>query len=290
MNRTNPRGPQRRRYPDVRGDAGLAERARLIELREGGPGEREVTLYVKGFLARGEDPDRFEPWLASHRTLEETHGWGAHALGYHWPSGWPGRLPATLGLVKGAYDVARIVRGVQRTLPVGRLGWLLGENAVMVVALFVRQYQVAARASGELADELAAHLDRLAGDGLRVRVVAHSLGCRQVIDAAARLPRDRRPHEVHLCAPAVREEDVADRLGGLARGRTCLYFTPKDRILDLGFTPLARGRALGWAGPRSGYEGLEAVDVSERFDFWVHWEYKRRLAGLVPGGRSGPPG
>ena len=115
-----------------------------------------------------------------------------------------------------------------------------------------------------------------------MRVVGHSLGCRQVIEAAARLAPQHRPHEIHLCAPAVREDEVADKLAGLAREATTLYFTEKDRVLDLGFTPLARGRALGFAGPRDRYPGLTTIDASDAFDFWVHREYKNRFAQLVP--------
>jgi len=55
-----------------------------------------------------------------------------------------------------------------------------------------------------------------------------------------------------------------------------------DRVLDLGFTPLARGRALGFAGPRGAYRRLTAIDVSELFDFFVHGEYKLRFCRLVP--------
>ena len=130
--------------------------------------------------------------------------------------------------------------------------------------------------------ELAAHLRALAERGAKVRVVAHSLGCRQVIEAASCLPPELRPEEIHLCAPAVREDDVAEKLACLARGSTFLYYTEKDRVLDLGFTPLARGRALGFAGPREAYRRLTALDVSELFDFFVHGEYKLRFYRLVP--------
>jgi hypothetical protein len=41
---------------------------------------------------------------------------------------------------------------------------------------------------------------------------------------------------------------------------------------------------LGLKGPRQEYEGLVALDVSERFGFWVHGEYINRFSGLVPGG------
>ena len=260
----------------------MPDHGRLIELQAPRRGEREVTLYVKGFLSRGEKPDRFNAWLACHETLEETHGWGVHALGYQWPSGRFGAIPTAVGLAKGSYDLIRVLRNVRRAASLGHLGYLIGEKLVVASALFVHQYWVATRNAREFADAQAAHLRRLAEAGERVRVVGHSLGCRQVIEATARLAPEHRPHEIHLCAPAVREDEVADKLAGLAREATTLYFTEKDRVLDLGFTPLARGRALGFAGPRGRYSGLTAIDAGDAFDFWVHREYKNRFAQLVP--------
>ncbi len=257
-------------------------RGKLIELQKPLPGQREVTLYVKGFLSRGEESDHFEPWLACHETLQRTHGWGAHALGYHWPSGRFGRIPTAVGLAKSAYDIVRVLRNVRRAAGLGYLGYAVGEKLLLVSALFVRQYWVATRNAHELADEQAAHLRALVQGGQRVRIVAHSLGCRQVIEAASSLVPEHRPDEIHLCAPAVREDQVEDKLRDLARGATYLYFTEKDRVLDLGFALLARGRALGLSGPVRDYRGLSALDVSEKFDFRVHGEYQHRFARLVP--------
>ncbi len=256
-------------------------RGKLVELRPEREGEREVTLYVKGFLGRGEKPDHFDRWLACHERLEESHGWGPHAFGYHWPGGF-GKLPAAVGAAKGAIDLVRVLRNVRRAASLSHLGFIAGEQLLMISALFVRQYLAASRNARELSDELAAHLRSLAERGAKVRVVAHSLGCRQVIEAASCLPPELRPEEIHLCAPAVREDDVAEKLAGLARGSTFLYYTEKDRVLDLGFTPLARGRALGFAGPREAYRRLTALDVSELFDFFVHGDYKLRFCHLVP--------
>jgi hypothetical protein len=273
----------------------LLVRGKLVELQPNRKSEREVTLYVKGFLGRGEKPGHFDRWLACHRTLEESHGWGPHALGYHWPSGGFGKLTAAAGAAKGVIDLVRVLRNVRRAASLGHFGFIVGEQLLMISALFVRQYLAASRNARELADEQAAHLRTLAERGAKVRVVAHSLGCRQVIEAASCLPSELRPEEIHLCAPAVREDDVAEKLAALARGSTFLYYTEKDRVLDLGFTPLARGRALGFAGPREAYRRLTALDVSDQFDFFVHGEYKLRFCRLVPqaarrarGGDSSP--
>ena len=99
----------------------------------------------------------------------------------------------------------------------------------------------------------------------------------RTIEAIASLDAAQRPDEIHLCAPACREEVVQDRLASLARGRTMLYYTPDDLMLRTGFALISGGTALGTAGPTRGYSGLEAIDVSEHFQFWTHGEYKRQF-------------
>ena len=143
----------------------MPDHGRLIELQAPGRGEREVTLYVKGFLSRGEKSDHFDAWLACHEMLEETHGWGVHALGYHWPSGRFGTIPTAVGLAKGAYDLVRVLRNVRRAASLGHLGYLIGEKLVVASALFVHQYWVVTRNAHAFADAQAAHLRRLVESG-----------------------------------------------------------------------------------------------------------------------------
>ncbi len=260
----------------------MAANAALVELAPPAA-DGAATVYVKGFLGRGEEADHFERWLGCHRQLAVTHDWGAGAFGVHWPAG--SLLPkpvAAVGAAKGIVDLARVIRNVRNAAALKGLGLMAAEQAVTIAAHFVHQYVSATRAARERADETAERLRALAAEHGRVRVVAHSLGCRHVIEAAAQLPPEERPHEIHLCAPACREEDVAAKLAGIARERAYLYYTEKDRLLDLAFTPVARGRALGFNGPSSTYAGLLPIDVSEHFEFWVHGEYKNRLDRIVP--------
>ena len=95
-------------------------RGKLVELRPERGGEREVTLYVKGFLGRGEKPDHFGRWLACHDTLVESHGWGVAALGYYWQSGrlFPGPV-AAVGTAKLAVDFVRVLRNLRRAARLG---------------------------------------------------------------------------------------------------------------------------------------------------------------------------
>lgn len=256
----------------------------LIELRPGDESD-EVTLYVKGFLGRGEAPDHFGHWLRAHEVLEGASGWGSEVVACRWPAG--ELLPRSLaaaGVLKGAVDVFRIVRNVRRAARLAHWGALAAEELAFLTAHFVYQYVAATRSAAERAADLAGHLELLAAEHRRVRVVAHSLGCRHVVEGIALLPDALRPAEVHLCAPACRESDVADKLAGLSREQTWLYYTRKDRVLDLAFTPIARGRALGYVGLEAPVSGLVAVDVGEHFDFWVHCEYARRFDRLVTAG------
>jgi hypothetical protein len=261
---------------------------RLFPLQPSEDQDGEVTVYVKGFLARGEEPDHFESWRDSHGALEASHGWGSTALGYHWPSGsfWS-RPVAVMGTAKATWDLIRIARSARRAARISYWGAMLAEETALVASRFVHQYWSAARQAAERTEDHAVHLRELARRYRRVRVVAHSLGCRHVIEAVTQIAVSERPHEIHLCAAACREADVADKLAALARERTYLYFTEKDRLLELAFTPLARGRALGVTGPQRNYNGLVAIDVGEHFDFWVHGEYKNRFGRLVPAAAAG---
>ncbi|MCH7599469.1 MAG: alpha/beta hydrolase [Myxococcales bacterium] len=250
----------------------------LIPLTPNAADGREVTVYVKGFLARGENPERFDHWLVGHRALVETHHWATAALGYHWDSGNLGGVAVPLASgAKTAWDIYRMIRHARRISPLSTAGWFLAEQAAVLSARFVAQFLQASLQASTRADDLAKCLASLASDNRRVRVVAHSLGCRQVIEAAALLPQDQRPHEIHLCAPACLENEVKDKLSNLARGESIVYFARPDLVLETSFRVMSQGRAIGAAGLEGTYPGLRTCDVSDAFDFWVHTEYKNRF-------------
>ncbi len=255
-------------------------RERLVPLTRSNPDDREVTVYVKGFLSRGEKADHFEDWMACHRELEAALGWGRRAQGFCWPSGRlrKAAVPAAAA-VKVAWDVYRMVRAARRVAIAGNVGLMVGE----VVLRFVSQYVAASRTARAQSERLAEHLREYARRYESVRLVAHSLGCRQVIEAVALLEPGQRPHQIHLCAPACCEDEVADKLARLARERTYLYWTPNDLVLQTAFRLMAWGRALGAEGPKGRYAGLDALDVSDHFGLWVHGEYRNRFSAIAAG-------
>ncbi len=255
---------------------------RVIRLSTSDPGDRELTFYIKGFLARGESADHFGVWLASHQELVEALGWGKRAYGYGWRSGDLESIPMPLlSSVAAAWSFQRRVRKAKRFTALSSVGVVAAEEIVQMVARFVYQYRVASSAAEQRAEVLAERLAKMRKRYRHLRLVAHSLGCRHVIEAVSLLDPASRPDEIHLCAPACRERDVSSKLDGLALGTTYLYYTRSDLVLDVGFRVLSRGSALGAAGPKRSYVRLKAVDVKDEFGFWVHAEYKRRFPRLA---------
>lgn len=246
---------------------------RLIPL--GDAAGDEVTVYVKGFLASGEEPLHFDRWHRGHQRLVESQGWGEHAHGWAWDSGSWLSIPVPMASgTKLAWDVYRAARHAR----VAALGATAGMAVAEVAARFASQYWMASRRAAEDAEALARELRDLAERHTRVRVVAHSLGCRQVVAAAASLAPELRPAEVHLCGPALVEDDVADVLGSLARDRTYVYYAENDLVLRVAFPIVAFDRALGAGAPKGTYDRLQAIDVGHHFGFFVHAEYKNRFS------------
>ncbi|MEE2664119.1 MAG: hypothetical protein VX681_08375 [Myxococcota bacterium] len=256
--------------------------ARLVRLTPEAGESDEVTVYVKGFLGRGEEPDHFDAWLDSHRAAAQRHGWSSHAVGYCWPSGNVGRPPIPFAsAVKIAWDVYGLISRARRVNVPATLALTAGEEIARLALRFASEYRAAERAADERAETFAGVLAELRAQHGGVRVVAHSLGCRHAIEAISALPASQRPDSVHLCAPACLEDTVAARLGSLARSRTTLYFTPNDLVLRTGFALMAGGTALGASGPEGDYARLDPVDVSEYFQFWTHLEYKRQFGRIA---------
>lgn len=239
----------------------------------------EVTVYVKGFLGSGEEPEHFESWHRGHQVLVESRGWGARAHGWAWSSGSWLTIPVPVASgAKLAVDVYRAVRYAR----VAALGATVGLAVAEIGGRFLAQYLAAERRAAEDAEALAVELERLAAEHRRVRVVAHSLGCRQVVEAAARLSPEQRPSEIHLCAPALVESDVGRLLPNLAE-HTFVYYSSNDLVLSLAFPIVAWERPLGVVPPQAEYASLTAVDVTEHFGFRVHGEYKNRFASFAAG-------
>lgn len=147
-----------------------------------------------GFLAEGDTPDNFADWMHSHRLLVLSKDWAPAALGFSWPSG-SASVPVPLAtLASAGYLVASNIRRLsQLRLPTPAT--VLGAFAVDVglhAGRLAYQFNQATNESKGRAEILALRLLRLRSEHEKVRIVAHSLGCRHVVEAISKLNPEER--------------------------------------------------------------------------------------------------
>ncbi len=250
-----------------------------------------ATVYVKGF---GEEKGKFNAWLEQHEKLECSHGWHSDVYGYRWSSGDLKKMALWMGIKAILLLCGRVALRRLVFILSGPAGWWVTAGITLAESLrwLRRRYQKAEEEAKKDAGEcgppdLVTHINDLKSRYDKVRVVAHSLGCRLVLEAVKALPHESRPWRIHLCAPASSEDEVKDILGsGIARDHAWIYYTKKDRALS--FRRVAvRGKAMGAVGLVGNYPMLTSrltrVDVSKKFGFWVHWEYAKKFAQIVEG-------
>ena len=202
------------------------------------------TVYCTGFLTHTSDDGNYSEWLACHQRLGESLGWCAEAHGVDWRTGSGGDI---FGRWPLPLHVATLL--LRRSSPAAFAYGLAGD-ALLNAARIYRAYRAAEDAAQHDAPTLAAALSKLAQAPHveSYRVVAHSLGCRLLVDALPLLPPDLRPAEVHLCAAAMTATHAAPKLAHICRpgGHVYHFWSAGDEALSSGFLLASGGeRALG---------------------------------------------
>ena len=131
------------------------------------------------------------------------------------------------------------------SLPLFAAG-LAGDAMLNATRLYL-SYLTAVDASNRDAPKVA---DAIATSSLTrdYRIVAHSLGCRLIVDALPLLPPESRPSEIHLCAAALTANHALPKLDSICRpgGRIYHYWSSHDEALSSAFLLASRGEpALG---------------------------------------------
>lgn len=164
------------------------------------------------------------------------------------------------------------------------------QQVLLTGGTLLYQYHYALNNAVELAHQLATKIRELQQSYDRVRIVAHSLGCKILIEAVKELPLHLRPDEIHLCAPAIAEAEHSQLLDHLAKVQTFVYYCERDWVLEPWFRIAHSIPAVGAVGLQRKYIGLTAVNVDKHFDTLVHFEYKRKFHEFAKDGyASGPP-
>ncbi|KAL9647412.1 hypothetical protein ABK040_006775 [Willaertia magna] len=149
-------------------------------------------------------------------------------------------------------------------------------DVIFTTAMLYYEFLKANENATEYAIEFSKELHLLRNRYNKIRIVGHSLGCKHIIEAIKLLPLEYRPDEIHLCAPAINEEDVKDVLSeGLAKDATFHYYSKEDYLLSYIFPIISQQKiALGAHPLKNNYNNTQSIQVCEHFDgFFVHNTY-----------------
>lgn len=276
------------------GAVSLPQNDQLISLlRKTAP--NEVTIYIKGFLTRGETSDDFSNWKNSHLNLctSSLHGWEHHASGYSWQNESfkshfdhissilpeiknlsPYRLPYTIPIpvvtvTAGAASLFyRLLQGKKLLSP---LGFVIAttQDIALIAAQLMSQYYRARSNAINHAPFLTQQIKNIKQNhpNLYIRVVAHSLGSKLALESVDQT--ENVIDELHLLAPAITHQELEEVMehhqGELPVSKTYIYYSHYDRILEI-FGLLEGDHAIGYQGLQKKYPGITHYDVSEHLE------------------------
>lgn len=237
----------------------------------------ETTLIIKGFLSSGEKVDDYHLWLHSHNRLVHKYRWDELAKGWNWNCGDLEYPIPFITITNFAYSLYKSTKVLKAHPAVIATSFLI--DAGYHIGRLIHQYYKVEKNTTILSYQLSQELIRLHKKYKKVRVISHSLGCKLLVNAIKDVPPEFRPHNVHLCAPALDEKTYGPILNEISQRRTYIYYTPKDVVLSLGLKALKGYNPIGSIGLKNEYPNVKLVDVSRYFDdFWiVHNNYNEQF-------------
>jgi len=241
----------------------------------------ETTLYIKGFLSKGESVEDYHLWHHSHNRIVKKHYWNETAKGWNWNCGdleYPIPFITITNFAYNLYKSSKFLKAHPAMIATSLL-----IDAGYHIGRLIHQYRRVEKNTTILSYQLSQELVRLHKQYGKVRVISHSLGCKLLVNAIRDIPHEFRPHTVHLCAPAFDEETYGPILNEISQRRTYIYYTPKDVVLSLGLRSIKGYNPIGSAGLKKHYPNVKTVDVSSYFsDFWiVHNNYNEQFHRFV---------
>jgi hypothetical protein len=244
----------------------------------------DATLYIKGFFTHNKLPTDFDGWSFSHSKIEQHRGWGSQTFGWEWESGRSIPIPiATISNI--ALNAYRYGSKLTRFSPAGIAASVVFDVGFNAAYKYWDTTQNAEQHAYLLAAGLVRLYESTPPPG-KIRVVAHSLGCKLLVKALEQIPYENRPHEVHLCGAAVSAKHLEGKLTTLAREHTFIYYSTQDYTLKYGYPILNDGQdAVGYSGLLESYPNVSVilVDFAFKEEYLVHRFYPwlfHKFAGL----------
>jgi len=221
--------------------------------------------------------------MESHHLLVQKKNWSTKIYGWHTALGEGSffiPIPTTLGSF--AFQVLKY--GTKRVPN----PWIMGTAAIIDTGFYLaklyRQVVNNIDISAKILAEHLLNIEKEIGSN-QYRVVAHSLGCKLLHSALLMIPKEKRPCEIHLCAPAIIEEEIYKHITELS-SQTYIYYSTRDVTLHFGFRLMETGRIVGVHGLSKDYgENVYFSNVDEylKDELSVHSKFAQNFymfAGL----------
>ncbi len=281
-----------------------ASKSKLIPLliRENSQKRSSATLFIQGFLSKSSTVADFQEWTSAQQRIEmrpSQQKWRGDVFGLDWECGSLKKaLPSINNLpilpfpITAAYQLYRAFRFSRiASLPAFATTATIESITQFSVRLY-HQFQVTENNAAVHGENLAESIQKLNSEGYkRVRIFAHSLGCRQVLIALRHLKEEELPVEIHLLAPAFTDDHLATamKIKSNWQSRSRIWWADNDIILSLGFRGFAGGdSAIGSSGLanelKDGYilKGGKIENISQHLSFLqVHGSYAQSLDRFI---------
>jgi len=273
------------------------------------PSHDNATLYIKGFMNK-DDKESYHHWYKSHKKIMEQRlnnvihhqqleimGLDGDvdtindtsvsvprediAYGYYWNSGNLNYIPSA-PVMMSAMELYKYGKFALARIPYLFAVTTMAESIIMAYTLY--------NIYNKLEFDIDTYSHQLTDDIVmffknhhKIKVVAHSLGCKLLLKSLIDLPNDVLPSEIHLCAPAVIEGNYEKQLKYIdGKGiKVNIYYSPNDYVLGYLYYLLKGDTPIGAQGLKNKYTNIQAFDVSHHLGPIVHTSYGRNLHSFI---------
>lgn len=251
--------------------------------------KEHLTLYIKGFMSKGENMEDYTQWIKSHDMFVMNGLWKeGPAKGWNWhpvKTSYP--VPAFTTLKIGSYIGmgSKFFRFTPMTIALA-VGIDIGLYASKLTYEYHKIHSEMDYHSKKLARTLVDYSDQYK----KVRIVSHSLGCKILLEAMKLIPEEAKPDSIHLCAPAITIGDILEYNSTFAKDNTYIYHAENDMILSMLYSAVngfvKKNEIVGVSGINNDVlnslqngSSIHNINCTEYFsDFWfVHTNYAENL-------------
>lgn len=281
-----------------------SKKGKLISLVPLLRNQNTVTIYIKGFLSRGESQFDFATWRSAHLSRIN---WESGCMAYKWqnksfathfdhvlPKSMRKHIPSfnrdnnsiiiplpIFSLMHSSYHLFYRFYKVKKYMNPWMFALFGAQDIGLIASRIYFQYQKANQNARYHAPLFTEEIRKLKSNNpnLKIKVIAHSLGCKLALRAVDRY--EELIDELHLLAPAITESEIIEIMqhhnNQFPVKKLRIYYSNDDLILHL-FHLIQDSPAIGSYGLSPSiletHSNMKQCDVSEHLEgFNKHKSY-----------------